>query len=77
MGSYGVVAARRRGFVRLALETGAELVPVIGVGEPMYSNDTADNPPGNFISKRSRFLVKWVCACTRGRLCLWHLCVCV
>jgi hypothetical protein len=33
LGSYHVVAKCRRGFARLALETGASLVPVIGVGE--------------------------------------------
>jgi hypothetical protein len=31
--SYAVVARCRRGFARLARDTGAALVPVIGVGE--------------------------------------------
>lgn len=35
--TYSVVARCRRGFARLALETGAALVPVIGVGEPLLA----------------------------------------
>jgi hypothetical protein len=34
--SYDVVAHRRRGFCRLALETGAALVPVVGAGETEF-----------------------------------------
>jgi hypothetical protein len=37
LGTYGVVAACRRGFARLALRSGAALVPVIGVGEPLIA----------------------------------------
>lgn len=33
MGSYRLVLRRRSGFVRLAGDTGAALVPVLGVGE--------------------------------------------
>jgi hypothetical protein len=36
-----VVAKCRRGFARLALETGASLVPVIGVGEPFVCSKPA------------------------------------
>lgn len=32
--SYAVALACRRGFARLAVETGAPLVPVVGIGEP-------------------------------------------
>lgn len=37
LGTYGVVTACRRGFARLALASGAALVPVIGVGEPLIA----------------------------------------
>ncbi len=33
-GSYSLVLAKRKGFVRLAHATGAAIVPVLGVGEP-------------------------------------------
>lgn len=39
--SYAVVARRRLGFARLAVETGAELVPVIGVGEVLIAGRPA------------------------------------
>ena len=32
--SYNVVARCRRGFARLSAQTGAAVVPVIGIGEP-------------------------------------------
>ena len=34
MGQYSLVLRKRQGFVRLAHDTGALLVPVLGVGEP-------------------------------------------
>jgi hypothetical protein len=40
-GTYNVAAKCRRGFARLALETGAALVPVVGVGEPFVCSKPA------------------------------------
>jgi hypothetical protein len=43
--SYNVVVNCRRGFCRLALETGAALVPVVGAGETEYSGAPPENVP--------------------------------
>jgi hypothetical protein len=42
LGSYGVVVRRRTGFARLALETGAALVPVLGIGEAEFCGEAPD-----------------------------------
>jgi hypothetical protein len=54
--SMDVVANMRRGFVRVAVETGADIVPVIGFGE----NDIWDRPePGSGIGERIlRFIIR-------------------
>jgi len=45
-GSYDLVLARRKGFVRVALENGASLVPVISYGETDVF-DQVPNPEGS------------------------------
>jgi hypothetical protein len=66
--SMDIIANKRKGFVRVAVETGADIVPVIGFGE----NDMWDRPePGNGIGERIlRFLIRRPpdCPLIRGRI---------
>ncbi|KAK9823573.1 hypothetical protein WJX72_003923 [[Myrmecia] bisecta] len=54
-GTFDLVLSRRKGFVRVAMETGASLVPVIAFGE-VDLFDTIKPPPSSRIAR----LQKWV-----------------
>ncbi|KAI8476177.1 MAG: diacylglycerol acyltransferase-domain-containing protein [Monoraphidium minutum] len=53
MGSYRLVLTRRLGFVKLAAEAGAALVPVLGVGEPGVTG------PGGPGARAMRWIVSY------------------
>lgn len=56
-GQYVLVLSRRRGFFRMALQTGAYLVPSIGFGETnMY--DQVANPEGSTLRKLQDWLTR-------------------
>jgi hypothetical protein len=69
--SMDIVAKIRKGFVRVAVETGADIVPVVGFGE----NDIWDRPqPGSGIVARiMRILMRWPpdSRLLRGRLSIF------
>jgi 1-acyl-sn-glycerol-3-phosphate acyltransferase len=44
-GNYSLTLQKRKGFVKVALQTGASLVPVIAFGENDLF-DSVPNPPG-------------------------------
>lgn len=56
--SYKIVLNRRKGFVRLALQAGAPIVPVFSFGETGVF-DQASNPPGSFIRKCQELIKKY------------------
>jgi hypothetical protein len=53
MGTYQLTLTRRLGFVRLAAEAGAALVPVLGVGEPDVTG------PGLWGARALRWIVSY------------------
>ena len=54
-GSFDLVLNRRKGFARVALQTGAKLVPVLGFGEnELY--DIRPTAPGSLRDKMTRLL---------------------
>ena len=57
-GRYDLVLRRRRGFVKVALRTGAPLVPCIGFGEPDMFNTLNELPPEAPIRRFQRILTR-------------------
>ncbi|RNA21588.1 2-acylglycerol O-acyltransferase 2 [Brachionus plicatilis] len=58
-GNYKFILNRRKGFVRIALETGANLVPVISFGENDAYN-TVEVKRGSLIQKIQKFAKKYL-----------------
>lgn len=57
-GNYRFVINKRKGFVKIAIQTGAALVPVLSFGE----NDLLEQPsnnPGTWIRAYQEFVKKW------------------
>lgn len=57
-GNYRFVVKNRKGFIRVALETGASLVPVISFGETEIL-DQPSNAPGTKMRAYQNFVKKW------------------
>lgn len=57
-GNYKIVIKKRKGFVRVALETGASLVPVISFGETEIF-DQPSNDPGTKLRAYQNFVKRW------------------
>jgi 1-acyl-sn-glycerol-3-phosphate acyltransferase len=51
--------ARRLGFVRLALQHGASLVPVYSFGENAVYRQLVPNPPGSLVRRLQELLLRW------------------
>lgn len=48
--NYTIIVKKRKGFIKISLQTGATLVPVLSFGE-VDIFDQASNPPGSFVRK--------------------------
>lgn len=57
-GNYKLVLNKRKGFVRIALTTGASLVPVVSFGE-VDIFDQPSNEPGSKLRAYQDFVKKW------------------
>lgn len=56
--SYKIVLNHRKGFIRIAMQTGAPVVPVISFGETGIFDQPA-NPPGSFMRKFQELIKKY------------------
>ncbi|KAM7536291.1 hypothetical protein Aperf_G00000082535 [Anoplocephala perfoliata] len=56
-GTYVILLSRRRGFFRIALKTGAYLVPTIGFGETNIY-DQVTNPEGSTLRKLQNWITR-------------------
>jgi len=71
--SYVLTIKRRKGFIKLALETGCDLVPVFGFGQ----NNLFPLIGGGYNSRFSRF-IRWLYSKSRsGCCCCWGICCCL
>lgn len=57
-GNYRLVMNKRKGFVKIAIETGAPLVPVFSFGETEIFEQFS-NEPGTFLRAYQDFVKKW------------------
>lgn len=57
-GNYRLVINKRKGFVKIAIQTGASLVPVFSFGE-IDIFDQPDNSPGTKTRAYQEFVKKW------------------
>lgn len=56
--SYKIVLNHRKGFIRIAMQSGASIVPVISFGETGVFDQPA-NPPGSFMRKFQEIVKKY------------------
>ena len=57
-GNYRLVLNKRKGFVKIAIQTGIPLVPVFSFGETEIF-DQFSNEPGTFLRAYQDFVKKW------------------
>lgn len=57
-GNYKIILKKRKGFVKLALQTGASLIPVFSFNE-VEVFDQPSNEPGTKIRRFQDFVKKW------------------